>query len=77
MHASCCAFTIVEYIRTSKSCTLFNSSSTFCAEAEERGYVSFSLSAYFSMTQYSREKSSMKYPLSSTEDYSDQCYKST
>ena len=37
----------------------------FFAEAEERGCVSFSLSLCFSIIQFSREKSSMKYPFSS------------
>ena len=54
MYVSSCAFIIVEYIRTSKSCTFF-----IFAEAEERGCVYFSLSACFSMIQYSREKSSI------------------
>ena len=38
----------------------------FFAEAKERVCVSFLLSACFFMIQYSREKSSMKYSLSST-----------
>ena len=49
----------------------------FFVEAEERGCVSCPLSVCFSKIQYSREKSSMKYPLGSTEDYSDQCRDST
>ena len=43
----------------------------FFAEAEERGCVSFQLTICFSMIRYSREKSSTKYLLSSTEDYND------
>ena len=49
----------------------------FLPEAEERGCVSFSLSVCFSMIQYWRDKSFMKYLLSTTEDYSDQCCDST
>ena len=49
----------------------------FFAEAEERGCVSFSLSACFSRIHCSREKSSIIYPLSLTEDYGDPCCDST
>ena len=75
MCGSSCVFTVVECIRTSISCTFVTSPGLldFFAEAEEKGFVSFLLSACFFMIQCIREKSSVKYPLSSTEVYSDQC----
>ena len=44
----------------------------FFAGAVERGCVSFLISIYFSTVQQNKEKSSMKHPLNSIENYSDQ-----
>ena len=76
MHASSCAFTVVECIRTSKNCTFFTCPSFFCWSRRKGLHILFAF-CIFSMIQYSREKSSMNYPLSSTEDYSNQCCDST
>ena len=55
-------FTVLENLKAPHSLLLL----VFFTEAEERGCVSFMLSACFSMIQYSRKKSLMKYHLSST-----------